>query len=54
MAAPQPDPKKGDTEPKKKDTDPEDDLTDEDLEGISGGDSNAPGYNNPPPPPPHH
>jgi len=53
MAAPKPDPKKGDGDPKKRDTDPEDDLTDEDLEDISGGAGNSPGYNNPPPPPPH-
>ena len=51
MATPTPDPKKRDADPKKGDTDFEDDLADEDLEDISGGTGNSPGYNNPPPPP---
>jgi hypothetical protein len=52
MATPNPDPKKTNPDPKKTDPGPEDDLTDEDLEEVSGGTGNTPGYNTPPPPPP--
>jgi hypothetical protein len=52
MASPKPDPKKRDPDPKQRDIAVEADLTDEDLDDISGGGSNTTGYNNPNPPGP--